>query len=136
MSGPVTPVHAGGCMCGAVRFACRGRPINVRVCHCRSCQRAHGAPSNARALFAHAQVTVDGPVGRHRTSPTLERLFCTACGTRLMAWRDPGGVVGVSLAGFDDPHRFTPTAHVWVDERPPWVLIADGLPRFGGPAPD
>lgn len=127
--------HPGGCPCGAVRFVCTGPPLNVRVCHCTDCQRVHAAPATARALYPHERVRLTGEVGRFPTSATLARLFCRRCGTRVMAWRDPGGVAGVPLAAFDPPLPYPPTAHAFAASRPAWVVIADGLPVHDGPAP-
>ena len=34
----------GGCFCGAVRFAMRGRPMFIHACHCKDCRRQSGGP--------------------------------------------------------------------------------------------
>ncbi|MCC7266420.1 MAG: GFA family protein [Caulobacteraceae bacterium] len=128
-------VQEGGCLCGAVRFACEGEPINVRVCHCRLCQKAFGAPFNARALFAQDRVTFSGPVGRHPSSPAIDRLFCRTCGSRLASWRSNGSAVGVALALFDDRDALAPTEHIWVSEKLDWLVLADGLPQHPEAAP-
>lgn len=128
-------VHEGGCLCGAVRFSCRGEPLNVRVCHCRICQKAHGAPFYARALFAQDQVEFVGPVARYPSSSRIDRLFCETCGARLASWRTDGSAVGVALALFDDRDAFRPTEHIWVSEKVAWLRLDDGLPQHPQAAP-
>jgi hypothetical protein len=123
-------VHEGGCLCGAVRFKAEGEPVNVRVCHCRLCQQACGAPFNARALFTQDRITLEGPVGSYPSTDALDRLFCTACGTRFSSWRRNGTVAGLALATFDDRNAFTPTEHIWVSEKLDWLKLDDDLPQY------
>jgi hypothetical protein len=125
----------GGCLCGAVRFKAEGEPINVRICHCRTCQKAMGSPFYARALFDQRALTVEGVTGRYASSERIDRVFCTTCGTRLFSWRKNGTAAGVSLAAFDDRNAFAPTEHIWVAEKMDWVKIDDGLPQYPGGKP-
>jgi hypothetical protein len=123
-------IREGGCLCGAVRFKARGEPINVRVCHCRKCQKAMGSPFYARALFPQDALTIEGESARYPSSEQIERIFCKTCGTRLMSWRTNGTAAGVALATFDDRNAFAPTEHIWVDEKINWVKLDDGLPQY------
>ncbi len=68
--------YTGGCLCGAVRYAVEADPVNERVCHCRLCQKAVGAPFNARLLFRRDQVTIEGPAATHLSSSEIKRGFC------------------------------------------------------------
>ena len=128
-------IRQGGCLCGAVRFKARGEPINVRVCHCRNCQKAMGSPFYARALFAQDALTVEGDTARYASSKATDRVFCKICGTRLFSWRTNGTAAGVALATFDDRNAFTPTEHIWVSEKIDWVKLDDGLPHYPERAP-
>ena len=123
-------VREGGCLCGAVRFACEGEPINVRICHCRNCQKAMGSPFYARALYDQRAIKVSGDTGRYPSSDRIDRVFCKSCGTRLFSWRRNGTAAGVALATFDDRNALTPTEHTWVSEKIAWVRIDDGLPQY------
>jgi len=125
----------GGCPCGAVRFRVEGEPLNVRVCHCRNCQKAMGSPFFARALFPHRALSVEGETARYPSSEALDRVFCKTCGSRLFAWRKSPAVAGVALAAFDDRNAFAPTEHIWVSERMRWVKLDDGLPQYPGTVP-
>ena len=37
-------ILTGGCLCGEVRYRITATPVEALYCHCRMCQRAHGAP--------------------------------------------------------------------------------------------
>jgi hypothetical protein len=120
----------GGCLCGAVRFKAKGEPINVRICHCRTCQKAMGAPFFARALFPQTALAVEGETARFASSDRLDRVFCPRCGARLFSWRRDGSAAGVALAAFDDRHAFAPTEHIWVSEKMKWLRLDDGLRQY------
>ena len=123
-------VREGGCLCGAVRFKAVGEPVNVRICHCRNCQKAMGSPFYARALFDQKALAIEGETASYASSERLGRVFCTRCGTRLFSWRSNGTGAGVALATFDDRNAFAPTEHIWVSEKMNWVKLDDGLPQY------
>jgi hypothetical protein len=123
-------IREGGCLCGAVRFRCEGEPINVRVCHCRTCQKAMGSPFFARALFEPRALTIEGETAFYPSSEAVHRVFCKTCGTRLFSRRTNGTAVGVALATFDDRNAFAPAEHIWVSEKMDWVRLDDGLPQY------
>jgi hypothetical protein len=123
-------IREGGCLCGAVRFRSEGEPDNVRVCHCRNCQKAMGSPFFARARFAQSALTVEGETAGYASSELADRVFCKRCGTRLFSWRKDGTMAGVALAAFDDRNAFAPTEHIWVSEKMDWVRLDDGLPQY------
>lgn len=133
---PAVPRYAGGCFCRAVRYAARGAPINVRVCHCRICQRVTGAPFFARALFLRDTVRVVGRTDSVRSSDRLARHFCPACGTSLFALREEHPPrIAVALATLDDPAALAPTMHIFTATQVPWLVLGDGLPRYPEGAP-
>jgi hypothetical protein len=120
----------GGCLCGALRYIARGEPINMRVCHCRLCQRAIGAAFNARVLMPLRSVALHGPVGRYHSTPELVRGFCTACGTTVFSERRATGVIGLTCGSLDKAGLFQPADHIWTSSQQPWVRLDDGLPRY------
>ena len=122
--------YEGGCMCGRVRWRASAEPINVRLCHCRSCRAATGGPFYARALFMDVDVVRSGDTTRWASSYRLHRLSCLKCGTPVFAEPQDGPWITVALGTLDDPNALQPGSHIWVDHKVEWLCIDDGLPQF------
>lgn len=41
-----------------------------------------------------------------------------------------GGEIDLTLASLDDARGCAPAAHIWVEDKLPWVFIGDGLLQF------
>src|SRR5271157_1375739 len=89
----------GGCLCSEVRYRITSAPVEALYCHCRMCQRAHGAPVVAwlTVPLAAFAVTAGNPLAYHSSAKAV-RHFCGGCGTPL-TWRasDNPRLVDVSI---------------------------------------
>lgn len=127
-----SPSYSGGCLCGALRYEAAGPARNPCFCHCASCRRAAGSASLPWATFERARFRLThGALREYRSSATVLRGFCAHCGTCL-TYRNENrpGEIDVTLGSLDEPAALSPQMHVWVAEKLPWVLIADGLPQY------
>lgn len=127
-------LHEGGCQCAAVRWRGHGPVANLCFCHCESCRRASGAPFVAWGTFRMDGFSiVRGTLAQRASSPQVRRGFCAACGTSLTYFHEGRpGEIDVTLASLDDPGRLVPERHLWVEDKLPWVTLADGLPQYAG----
>jgi hypothetical protein len=126
--------HQGGCLCGAVRYEAVGPASNLCFCHCASCRRAAGATPVAWATFTTERFRVTrGALALHKSSPRVERGFCSACGTSLTYVHAARSAdIDVTIASLDAPAALKPDRHIWVADRIEWAPLADGLPQFNG----
>jgi len=124
----------GGCACGAVRFVIRGAPLRAGLCHCLTCRKAHAAAFNPFVVYLRAQVDVRGKLECWRSSPSYERLFCPACGSRVLGGDVGSAEIEVSLGSFDEVGRIVPQYESWVIRREPW-LAPIGVPQYSGDRP-
>ncbi len=115
------PVHAGGCQCGAVRYALYAEPSHSAICHCRMCQKAFGsffAPfaSVARNHFAWTR----GAPSQFASSQLLQRGFCSKCGTPLSCLSKGSAEINIPTGSFDHPEKLQPTFQAGIEGRMPW----------------
>ncbi|PYJ01589.1 MAG: GFA family protein [Verrucomicrobia bacterium] len=104
----------GGCLCGQVCYEAAGWPYNVAHCHCEDCRRASGAAFVTWVSFKRADRI---------------RSFCPDCGTALtFLASEEAEELDVTVASLDDSKALQPAAHIWVEDKLPWVKLADGLP--------
>lgn len=123
-------IFEGGCLCGRVRWRANAAPENVRLCHCRNCQRATSGPYFARILFPAGAVERTGETTVWASSHRLRRQSCARCGTPVFAEPLDAPYLAVALTTLDDPRALSPGSHIWVSEKLPWVVIDDGLPQY------
>ena len=123
-------VVTGGCACGQLTFAARGRPKRVGLCHCMTCRKISGSPFNAFTIVPADQVTVSGEVATWSAAPGSERCFCPRCGSQAFH-RDRGDEIEIKLGAFDQPNLFTPTYEAWTIRRERWLCTPDlmGFPE-------
>ena len=122
---------AGGCLCGAVRYACQQAPVDIGYCHCRMCQRASGAPVVAWASFPlEAFGYIRGAPRTFRSSTDAQREFCGDCGSQLL-FRDAAEAksVEINVGTLDDPGQVAPRYHIWTESQLAWFKVDDSLPR-------
>ena len=117
--------HAGGCLCGAVRFTASGAAQRVLTCHCVMCRQHTGAPFVVLAVYAPEQVTVSGETLDYRSSEHVLRRRCAACGAQFLIVSERSGALEIYSGCFDDPEPFVPTYEIFGKNRPRW------LPAFG-----
>ncbi len=125
-------MYEGRCFCGEVRFEVAGPDTFACFCHCESCRRAAGGVYVPWATFAKSTFAVtSGKMSEHHSSSQVTRGLCRQCGTSLTyEHEDRQGEIDVTLTSFDDPSQFSPTAHIWVEDKLPWIEITDGLPQY------
>ena len=134
MSSPGSPPLTGGCGCGAVRFELDAPPAMAVYCHCTRCQRRSGTNAGASARVDPATfrlVAGEDQLRGWRPEGGLEKVFCGACGSGVLARRpDDGAVLVVRMGAFDGDPGVRPSAHQYTAYAAPWQPIPDdGLPR-------
>jgi hypothetical protein len=120
----MTDTMHGGCACGRIRFTAEVASDEAYLCHCRMCQRASGNVSLAMIGIEQALVRWSAEPDWYRSSAIAQRPFCATCGTSLGFRYDKDTTrMDLTVASFDDPARFRPTAHfgaesvleAWID---------------------
>ena len=126
-------MHAGSCLCGAVKFQVEGELKAPDACHCSQCRKQSGhywASTNVPT----SALTIDGEdkVTWYASTEKVRRGFCATCGSFLF-W-DPldHDVIAVAMGAFDKPTGTMLHVHIFVDHKGDYYDIADGLEQRPG----
>lgn len=123
-----TEVYPGSCLCGAIRFELHGAPTDLAHCHCRMCQKAHGATFATYALVPHAAFRFTAGEERlvtYRSSDLASRTFCAQCGSSLQYLPDGHDTFGLAVAAFDRPLEPQPVREFCTESRIDWLARSD-----------
>jgi hypothetical protein len=128
------PKYAGGCLCGALRYEARGRPM-MGCCYCADCRKASGSGFIPFMSFPASAVRFHGRstafVSKSARGGDATRNSCPVCGGLVF-----GGLRGVDeshtiyAGSLDDPSLFQPKIAIFNGRRPAWVVIPEGLAVF------
>jgi hypothetical protein len=122
----------GHCFCNAIRFEVQGPEKFACFCHCNSCQRAAGAPLVPWATYEKSSFHVlIGEIRWHHSSPGVTRGHCPDCGSMISYENDKRpGEIDITLNTLDDPCGPVLRAHIYTEDKQPWLEITDGLPVY------
>jgi hypothetical protein len=120
---------AGGCQCGAVRYALLEEPSGPHICHCRMCQKAFGsffAPLTGVSLEKFELTR--GELSIFKSSDQTERGFCRNCGTPLTFHYVDSPRIAVSIGSLDEPEKVEPKNQFGIEARLSWFGKLTSLP--------
>lgn len=79
-------MHSGSCLCGAVSFRLQSELKAVSNCHCRMCQKQHGAVFATYASVPRSDLEYlsgEGLLTSYNSSGAVVRKFCSVCGSNI-----------------------------------------------------
>ena len=134
------PPYYGGCLCGAVRYEAKARPLALNACHCIDCKRISGGSHFAGVHIEATDFEASGEtiafVKTADSGRTSEIHRCARCGTRM--WHIPQQaphLLFFTAGTLDDSSWFVPTSHIWTRSAQPDVKISpDALQIEAQPA--
>jgi len=133
-SAPATPLHHGSCLCGAVRYTVKGELGALVYCHCQRCRKATGSAFIAVAPIPKANFTItngETALKTYRSEAGVCRVFCSHCGSPMMAYRenDPD-TLRLRIGTLDTPLPTQVSAHIFVASKADWHEIHDEAPQY------
>jgi hypothetical protein len=110
-------VHAGGCLCGAVRYEVSGPLRDVVLCHCAMCRRTHGHVAAYTAAPKAALRLIEARGLRwFASSGFARRGFCAECGASVFWERIAADMVSIAAGSVDAPTGLCTTLQIFVDD--------------------
>ena len=127
-------IMEGHCQCGQIRFTTpEPKPSAVYFCYCNECRHQSSSAHGISAIFPAFGITppYEGALSvytrKKLNGRTLDCLFCSRCGSRLMHKAQGEKMVAVK-GGCLDGLNVSHAVHIWCKEA--IVPIPDGIERF------
>lgn len=128
--------NTGSCLCGKISFSVdRLLPV-VGHCHCKMCQKFHGAAfstfvevKNSDLHWQSGKELLKSFQAKNKTV----RKFCQSCGSSLIfesKYNRKDSTIEIALAAFDTNVDSTPNAHIFTQSKVKWLEIKDNLPKY------
>lgn len=128
--------YQGRCLCGKISFEVAEFASTIGHCHCKMCQRFHGAAFSTFGEVKLADIRwLSGfeILKSYTAANHTIRQFCSTCGSSMLfssVHNRQTASVEVALATLDNPDGLCPDAHLYTDSQAPWWVIGDRLPQY------
>ena len=119
-------MHRGSCLCGAVRFELASEPRAVTHCHCRMCQKQHGAAFATYASVPRADLRYtagEDLLTAYNSSGSVLRRFCSRCGSSI-EWSGSAthpDWAAIAIATLDTPLHPERIKDIHLESRAGWL---------------
>ncbi len=119
-------IYKGSCLCGAVHFELRSEPKAVTNCHCRMCQKQHGAAFATYASVPEADLAYlcgEDMLSSYNSSGSIVRKFCSRCGSSI-EWRGSpkfSDWVAIAVASLDTPFEPRSIKDIHLESKACWL---------------
>jgi len=126
----MTVSHAGGCLCGAVRFTVAGALPAPNACHCTQCRKQSGH-FWASVDLAQSDVEISGneAITWYQSSAKVRRGFCSKCGSFLFWNPLEAASIAIAMGAFDGASDTRLSLHIFTAQKGDYYDITDGLPQ-------
>ncbi len=117
---------SGSCLCGIIKFQILETPSMVANCHCRMCQKQHGAPFATYLTFKKENlifIAGHDKLHSYNSSSTILRKFCSNCGSNIEWSGHPEYQDWVSVPATLLDAAFEPTevGNYYIESKCSWV---------------
>lgn len=128
--------YKGSCLCGGVTFEVTKFEQPLGHCHCKMCQKFHGA---AFSTFGEVKlenlhwITGHKNLKSYTASNNAIRQFCSTCGSSLLfcsVYNQKSGTIELAISTLDDAKDLKPDAHIYTSSKASWISICDDLPQY------
>ena len=126
-------MNEGQCLCGSVTWELLAEPYAIYNCHCRMCQKAHGAAFGTYCFVNEEQIrwkSSTDTVVYYESSEHLIRSSCDVCGS-VVPYANKAGSHWVAPGGCHNNMRKA-DYNIFVAGNSPWHTINGDMPRRNG----
>ena len=119
----------GKCLCGAVGFVVSGTLPNIYQCHCSLCRKSTGAFANAALIVPPNQfewLSGQACIHSYESESGYRSDFCAKCGSPLSNPLTGKTGYWVPVGLLEDKANLEVAAHVHVESKSSWEVIAAG----------
>ena len=123
-------MNKGRCLCGSVTWELLAEPYAIYNCHCRMCQKAHGAAFGTYCFVNKDQfrwTSSTDTIVYYESSEYLVRSSCDVCGS-VVPYANKAGNHWVAPGGCHN-HMRKPDYNIFVVDSSPWHTINGDMPR-------